>query len=83
MDSGNPLDTLRLWGSDPVHPLESAYSKMAISIMEEINVTGVVHPPPVSKPVGGQGDTQTDQQRELDRGDPDSSPENGKMVSQR
>ena len=40
-DSGNPLDTLRLWGNDPVHPLESAYSKMAISI---INVTSVVHP---------------------------------------
>ena len=42
-DSTNPHDILQLWGADPVHPMETAYTKMAEKIMDEVNVAGVVN----------------------------------------
>ena len=42
-DNNNPQEVLQLWGADPVHPMETAYTKMAEKIMDEVNVIGVVN----------------------------------------
>ena len=44
LDSSNPQDTLKIWGKDPVHPLDTAYTKMAEKVLEEVNLTVVFNP---------------------------------------
>ena len=42
-DTTNPQDILKLWGADPVHPMDTAFTKMAEKVLEEVNMTGVVN----------------------------------------
>ena len=65
-DTTNPQDVLKVWGMDPVHPMATAYTKMAEKVLEEINVTGVVNceQPPEGQPVSGKGHSETRRQRE-------------------
>ena len=54
-DSNNPHDVLQLWGADLVHPMETAYTKMAEKIMDEVNVTGVVNCHRATSPSAARG----------------------------
>ena len=49
-DTSNPQNVLKLWGADPVHPMDTAYTKMAEKVLEEVNVTGVVNSRPTVSP---------------------------------
>ena len=33
-DTTNPQDVLKLWGADPVHPMDTAYTKMAEKVLD-------------------------------------------------
>ena len=37
---------MRIWGMDPVHPSKTAYTNMAVSIIDEIESVTVPPPPP-------------------------------------
>ena len=54
-DSNNLQDVLQLWGVDPVHPMETAYTKMAEKIMDEINVTCVMNCRQATSPSAARG----------------------------
>ena len=54
-DSNNPQDVLQLWGADLVHPMETAYTKMAEKIMDEINVSGVMNCRQATSPSAARG----------------------------
>ena len=54
-DNNNPQEVLQLWGADPVHPMETAYTKMAEKIMDEVNVIGVVNSRRAASPSAARG----------------------------
>ena len=54
-DNNNPQEVLQLWGADPVHPMETAYTKMAEKIIDEVNVIGVVNSRRAASPSAARG----------------------------
>ena len=62
----NPQVILQLWGTDPVHPMAIAYTKMAEKVLEEeVNVTGVMNSRWTASPLAAR-DTAIDTAQERD-----------------